>query len=66
MHQNSLANLQKWAKGTSGNSADREVGSKNIATIVRELLGQDIARSLSPSCKGSDIIIKSYSWVKDR
>lgn len=42
MHQNSLNNLKKWPKGTSGNSAGRKVGSKNIATIVRELLEQDI------------------------
>lgn len=42
MHQNSLANLQKWSKGTSGNPVGRKLGSKNIATIVRELLEQDI------------------------
>lgn len=42
MHQNSLANLHKWPKGTSGNPAGRKLGSKNIATIVRELLEQDI------------------------
>lgn len=38
MHSNSLANLQKWPKGTSGNPAGRKLGSKNISTIVRELL----------------------------
>jgi hypothetical protein len=42
MHQNSLANLNKWQKGTSGNPTGRKVGSKNIATIVRELLDQEI------------------------
>ncbi len=42
MHKNSLNNLQKWPKGVSGNSAGRKVGSKNIATIVRELLEQDV------------------------
>lgn len=42
MHPNSLANLHKWSKGTSGNPAGRKLGSKNIATIVRELLEQDI------------------------
>ncbi len=42
MHKNSIANLQKWPKGTSGNPAGRKLGSKNIATIVRELLEQDI------------------------
>jgi hypothetical protein len=42
MHNNSLANLHKWPKGTSGNPAGRKQGSKNISTIVRELLEQDI------------------------
>ena len=42
MQPNSLANLQKWSKGISGNPAGRKLGSKNIATIVRELLEQDI------------------------
>lgn len=42
MHQNSLSNLQKWSKGTSGNPAGRKLGSKNIATILRELLEQEI------------------------
>jgi|JI6StandDraft_1071083.scaffolds.fasta_scaffold19988_3 heat shock protein HspQ len=42
MHPNSLANLNKWTKGTSGNPAGRKLGSKNIATIVKELLEQDI------------------------
>jgi heat shock protein HspQ len=42
MHQNSLNNLKKWQVGQSGNPAGRKVGSKNVATIVRELLEQDI------------------------
>jgi hypothetical protein len=44
MHQNSLANLDKgkWQKGTSGNPAGRKTGSKNIASIARELLDEDI------------------------
>ncbi len=42
MNQNSLANLHKWQKGTSGNPTGRTRGSKNLATIVRELLEQDI------------------------
>ena len=40
--QESLANLQKWPKGTSGNPAGRKPGSKNVSTIVRELLEQDV------------------------
>lgn len=42
MHPNSLANLHKWQKGTSGNPTGRKLGSKNMSTIVRELLEQDI------------------------
>ncbi len=42
MHSNSLANLQKWPKGTSGKPAGRKLGSKNMSSIVRELLEQDI------------------------
>lgn len=43
MHQNSLANLQKWEKGVSGNPTGRRVGSKNIATLVNELLAEEIS-----------------------
>ena len=42
MHQNSLNNLNKWQKGTSGNPAGRKLGSKNMSSIVRELLEQDV------------------------
>jgi hypothetical protein len=42
MHTNSLANLNRWQKGTSGNPAGRKEGSKNMATIVRELLDSKI------------------------
>lgn len=35
---NLLANLKKWQKGTSDNPAGRKLGSKNIATSVRELI----------------------------
>lgn len=42
MNQNSLANLKPWQTGQSGNPLGRKVGSKNIATIVQELLEQDI------------------------
>lgn len=42
MNDNSLLNLKPWPKGVSGNPAGRRVGSKNIATIVREMLEQDI------------------------
>lgn len=42
MHPNSLANLNKWQKGISGNPAGRRTGSKNIASMVRGLLEEEI------------------------
>lgn len=42
MHTNSLANLKPWQAGQSGNLTGRKVGSKNIATIAKELLEQEI------------------------
>lgn len=42
MHQNSLSNLKPWTKGISGNPAGRKPGSRNISTIVQEILEQDI------------------------
>lgn len=42
MNENSLANLKPWTKGTSGNPAGRKLGSKNTATLMRELLEQEI------------------------
>jgi hypothetical protein len=42
MHQNSLTNLKPWQTGISGNPSGRRAGSRNISTIVRELLEQDI------------------------
>ncbi len=34
-------NLKPWPPGQSGNPAGRKPGSKNISTIVRELLDQE-------------------------
>ncbi len=42
MNDKSLSNLKPWPKGISGNPAGRRVGSKNIASLVRELLEQNI------------------------
>jgi hypothetical protein len=42
MNENSLANLKPWTKGASGNPAGRKHGSKNTATLFRELLEQEI------------------------
>jgi len=35
-------NLKPWKPGQSGNPAGRKPGSKNVSTIVRELLEQDV------------------------
>jgi len=42
MHQNSLSNLKPWQAGISGNPSGRKPGSRNISTIVRELLEQEV------------------------
>lgn len=46
MKQESLKNLKPWPKGISGNPAGRKTGSKNVSTLVRELLEQEIDSSL--------------------
>lgn len=38
----SYPNLKQWQKGQSGNPTGRKVGSKNISTLVREMLEQEI------------------------
>lgn len=42
MNENSLANLKPWQAGQSGNPTGRKLGSKNTATLIRELLEQEI------------------------
>jgi len=42
MYTNSLSNLKLWQAGQSGNPAGRKLCSKNVATIAKELLEQDI------------------------
>ena len=41
MKDKNYPNLKPWQAGQSGNPAGRKVGSKNVSTIVRELLEQD-------------------------
>lgn len=65
MNQSSLSNLKKWPKGTSGNPDGRKLGSKNISTIVRELLEQDIDTSLPLNAELKQIINgKNTSYAK--
>ena len=46
---NKNSNLKPWKKGQSGNPAGRKLGSKNVSTIVRELLEQDANEQLLTS-----------------
>ncbi len=48
-------NLVPWKKGQSGNPAGRKVGSKNVSTIVRELLEQDVSEQLLTSSNIADL-----------
>lgn len=41
MNTSKYPNLTSWQPGQSGNPAGRKPGSKNISTIVQELLDQD-------------------------
>lgn len=59
MNTKNYSNLKPWKPGQSGNPAGRKPGSKNVSTIVRELLEQDVKDSvlgdipLSESIKGN-------------
>lgn len=46
MNNKKYPNLKSWKTGQSGNPAGRKVGSKNVSTIVRELLEQDANEQL--------------------
>ncbi len=55
MKNNNYPNLKAWKKGQSGNPAGRKVGSKNVSTIVRELLEQDVGEQLLTSSNIADL-----------
>lgn len=46
MNEKSRRNLTPWKPGQSGNPVGRKVGSKNVSTIIRELLEEDIETSI--------------------
>ena len=48
-------NLKPWKPGQSGNPAGRKVGSKNVSTIVSELLAQDASEQLLTSNNIADL-----------
>lgn len=46
MNNENHPNLKPWKPGQSGNPAGRKIGSKNVSTIVCELLEQDASEQL--------------------
>ncbi|MEK7059687.1 MAG: DUF5681 domain-containing protein [Patescibacteria group bacterium] len=55
MNNKKYPNLKSWKAGQSGNPAGRKVGSKNVSTIVRELLEQDANEQLLASSNVADL-----------
>lgn len=55
MNNKKYPNLKSWQPGQSGNPAGRKVGSKNVSTIVRELLEQDADTDILISSKVADL-----------
>lgn len=55
MNNNKYPNLKPWQPGQSGNPAGRKVGSKNVSTIVRELLEQDADSELLAGSQIADL-----------
>ena len=56
MNNNKYPNLKSWQAGQSGNPAGRKVGSKNISTIVLELLEQDANEKLLTTSNIADLV----------
>lgn len=55
MNNKKYPNLKPWQAGQSGNPAGRKVGSKNVSTIVRELLEQDANEQLLTNSNIADL-----------
>lgn len=55
MNNKKYPNLKPWQPGQSGNPTGRKVGSKNVSTIVRELLEKDASEELLASSKLTDL-----------
>lgn len=55
MNNKKYPNLKPWQPGQSGNPAGRKVGSKNVSSIVRELLEQDADNDILISTKVADL-----------
>jgi hypothetical protein len=46
MSNKNYSNLKPWKPGQSGNPAGRKAGSKNVSSIVKQLLDQDANTNL--------------------
>jgi|GEM_PF-1304832 hypothetical protein len=55
MNNKNYPNLKSWKQGQSGNPAGRKIGSKNVSTIVRNLLEQDANEQLLTSSNIADL-----------
>jgi len=55
MNNKNYPNLKSWKKGQSGNPAGRKVGSKNVSTIVRQVLEQDADNAILVGTKIADL-----------
>lgn len=65
MNNKNNPNLKPWKKGQSGNPNGRKVGSKNVSTIVRELLEQDASEQILTSSNIADLANgKSTSYAQ--
>lgn len=65
MYNKNYQNLKPWKPGQSGNPAGRKQGSKNVSTIVRELLEQDAKDSVLGDIPLSDLTKgKSTSYAQ--
>lgn len=65
MNNKKYSNLKPWQPGQSGNPAGRKLGSKNISTIVRELLDHEAdAEVLAKSSVGELVQGTPTSYAK--
>lgn len=55
MNNKNYPNLKSWKKGQSGNPAGRKKGSKNISTLVRQVLEQDADTDILIGTKIADL-----------
>ena len=65
MSHKTFSNLKSWKPGQSGNPAGRKPGSKNVSSIVRQLLEQDANANLLDSANITELTNgKSTSYAQ--